>query len=226
MNINFKYNIDSYSLYEVDEISSTNTYLKDNYEKFKNKSILLADIQTQGRGRLDHVWISGKDLTFSVIFNQKQNYMLPALACVKALEEYNMNTLIKWPNDIFYNGMKISGILIEDIYLGDFKASIVGIGINLTDKSEFNVKELGALYNIDKYELLAKIVKNYDILLSKSQEELLTLYRSYSLIIGKDISYNNIIYRVIDIDEIGALVLKKDDKIFHISYGDIDLIKK
>ena len=222
--ISFKKKLDNYNLYEVDVIDSTNDYLKDHYNEFNDKSILLAHTQTKGRGRLDHKWISGKDLTFSIIFNHKENYQTPALAIILALEELRIDAKIKWPNDIIYNDMKLSGILIEEIYEDKFMASIVGIGINLTDKEEFSVKDLGILYNIDKYELLAKIIKNYEILLNKSKEEIYDLYKTYSLVLNKDISYNNIIYKVKDIASDGALLVEKDNIVCRIDYGDIILI--
>lgn len=224
MNINFKYKINDYSLYEVAEINSTNTYFKDNYDKYSDKSILIALRQTAGRGRIDHVWVSENDLTFSILFNSKQNYQLPALAVLEALKEYNIDTKIKWPNDIFYNNMKICGILIEDIYLDKFYASIVGIGINLTDKEEFNVKNLNKLYDIDKYELLSKIAINYDKISELNDLKRLKLYKENSLVLNKKIIYNGSIYNVIDINEDGSLKVEKDGILCDISYGDIELM--
>ena len=223
MNINFKYNIDDYHLYEVLEIESTNTYLKENYDKYQDKTILLAHKQTKGRGRLDHIWKSNNDLTFSFLFKSKQGYMIPAIAVVKALELYDIKTLIKWPNDIYYDFMKISGILVEDIYEDTFKASIVGIGVNLSDKLEYNVSGLGNIYNINKYNLLKSITKEYEKLINKNDDEILKIYKKYSLVLGRKISYNNEIYEVIDVDLSGRLVAKNESGITYISYGDIDI---
>ena len=137
MEIKYLYDIDKFHLYKVDEIFSTNTYLKDNYDKFENLSILWAIKQTNGRGRLNRVWESNDDLTFSIVFKEENyNQIMIPLMIIEALKKYDISASIKWPNDIYYNDKKLCGILIENIYDNNvFKASIVVIGINFNDYS-------------------------------------------------------------------------------------------
>ena len=99
-------------LYQVDEIPSTNTYLKNEYNKYDDSSILWALKQTEGRGRYTRKWESADDLTFSIIFKEKYNSaIITPLAIIYALNDYKINAKIKWPNDIYLYGGKLAGIL-------------------------------------------------------------------------------------------------------------------
>ena len=68
--INFPYS-STYSFYLVDEIDSTNTYFKNNYNLYPNDSVLIALKQTNGRGRYNRLWLSDNDLTFSILKYEK-----------------------------------------------------------------------------------------------------------------------------------------------------------
>jgi BirA family biotin operon repressor/biotin-[acetyl-CoA-carboxylase] ligase len=102
--------------------------------------VILADEQTQGRGRLGRQWLSrpGQSLSLSVILHPTlrrlpQLNMVASLATVRAITEVTgLRPTIKWPNDILLGGKKVSGILIENIFDGPaLKAAVVGIGVNV-----------------------------------------------------------------------------------------------
>lgn len=121
-------------------IDSTNTYLKDNYQELENLTFVSSDRQTQGRGRNDRKWDSdGNNLLFSLLLKDKKYYeytntisILSAYTILQVLEEYGLNDLsIKWPNDVYVDGKKICGILLEAISKNDFECLIVGIGLNV-----------------------------------------------------------------------------------------------
>jgi BirA family biotin operon repressor/biotin-[acetyl-CoA-carboxylase] ligase len=107
---------------------------------------IVADEQTAGRGRLQRAWSSpkGAGLYFSILLRPTipQNCwplitFMAALAVGDALREAcDLETDIKWPNDILSGERKICGILSEAIDTPARRAVIVGIGINLT-KSAF-----------------------------------------------------------------------------------------
>ena len=108
---------DGFILLKVDEIPSTNTYLKSEYNNYQDNTILWAINQTNGRGRYNRRWESKNDLTFSILFKEKyDSAIITPLAIILALNDYNINAKIKWPNDIYLYGGKLSGILIEDVY--------------------------------------------------------------------------------------------------------------
>jgi BirA family transcriptional regulator, biotin operon repressor / biotin---[acetyl-CoA-carboxylase] ligase len=103
-------------------------------------SIVIADEQTAGRGRLDRKWFTpkGSALAFSLILRPDNNAHLSrtvglaALSIADACARLGLSAQIKWPNDILLNGKKAAGILIETIWAGDkVTALVIGMGINV-----------------------------------------------------------------------------------------------
>jgi BirA family biotin operon repressor/biotin-[acetyl-CoA-carboxylase] ligase len=106
-------------------------------------TLLVAERQTAGRGRLGRKWVTapGASLAFSLILKPSQAEishlslfsLLGGLAVCLAIEDYAQITAqVKWPNDVLLNGMKTAGILAESCWQGEQLAGVVlGIGINL-----------------------------------------------------------------------------------------------
>jgi BirA family biotin operon repressor/biotin-[acetyl-CoA-carboxylase] ligase len=96
---------------------------------------VLADNQTQGRGRLGRVW-----QTFPAPYSMACTYivrqscghlpLVASLAVLEALQQvgYGTGLAIKWPNDLLLNGQKVAGILCEGLSPNLF---LVGVGLNL-----------------------------------------------------------------------------------------------
>lgn len=221
MKIEKKENFQSFHFIWVDEIDSTNTYLKTNHNLFEEYTVLIAKKQTHGRGRYNRVWQSNNDLCFSILFkHSKKNAILAPLAVVEALKDFSIDTQIKWPNDILLNGKKLCGILIEELYEEFFLASVVGIGINLEDKPSLD--GVGVL--LDKEELLKTILLNYERLLNIPLNECMDLYKKYSFVIGKYIYHEGQICLVKDINLDGSLCINlKDGTLKNIYSNEIDI---
>jgi BirA family transcriptional regulator, biotin operon repressor / biotin---[acetyl-CoA-carboxylase] ligase len=125
------------------EIGSTNTYARRLAEQgARDGELVIADSQTDGRGRLGRHWVSppNVNLYFSVILRPKlaparapQITLMAAVALAETLESFlPVPPAIKWPNDITVNGKKLAGILSEmscGIEAVDFV--ILGIGVNV-----------------------------------------------------------------------------------------------
>jgi BirA family biotin operon repressor/biotin-[acetyl-CoA-carboxylase] ligase len=102
-------------------------------------TVILADRQTAGRGRLQRAWISPQGcLAFSVILKPNLAYlpcmvMIASLGVVFAIRSMTgLRPQIKWPNDILLNDKKVCGILIEnDIRKNLLHHCVIGIGINV-----------------------------------------------------------------------------------------------
>jgi BirA family biotin operon repressor/biotin-[acetyl-CoA-carboxylase] ligase len=104
---------------------------------------VVADEQTAGRGRLQRAWSSpkGAGLYFSILLRPRiAGDRWPLITFVAALatgdallEASEVETDIKWPNDLLAHERKICGILAEAIDTPTGRAVVVGIGINLTD---------------------------------------------------------------------------------------------
>lgn len=129
-------------IFHFDELGSTSDYLKEKKDK-KDWDLVVADIQTSGRGRRGNLWVSppGAGL-FSFALKEDPNLSmeeyskLPLIVGIALLEGLkNMVELdykFKWTNDIYLFDKKLSGILVEKVE--DF--FIIGIGININN-SEF-----------------------------------------------------------------------------------------
>lgn len=118
------------------KIDSTNKFLKEN--NFISGTIILAEEQTDGYGKLGARWISPRGgLWFSFVINKKiknpiKHLKITAVAIVKTLKMKKINSMIKIPNDILINNKKVCGILLEnDLYTGKL---IIGIGLNVNNK--------------------------------------------------------------------------------------------
>jgi BirA family transcriptional regulator, biotin operon repressor / biotin---[acetyl-CoA-carboxylase] ligase len=106
-------------------------------------SLVVADSQSAGRGRLDRRWITvaGAALAFSLVLRpgaQETEHMallspLAGLAVSRAFEKlYNLHPIIKWPNDVLLSRKKVAGILAEAAWEGQkVNGVILGIGINV-----------------------------------------------------------------------------------------------
>ncbi len=109
-----------------------------------NLSIVIADEQTAGRGRLKRKWLtpSGSALAFSLILHPasithlSRTVGLAALSIADACSRLGLAPQIKWPNDILLSGKKTAGILIETAWAGNEVTSLViGMGINILKES-------------------------------------------------------------------------------------------
>jgi BirA family transcriptional regulator, biotin operon repressor / biotin---[acetyl-CoA-carboxylase] ligase len=112
----------------------------------KNFSLVIADEQTNGRGRLDRKWHTPKSsaLAMSVILRPDTKSKphlsrivgMAALAIFDSLVRLGVAPQIKWPNDVLVNQKKIAGILVESVWSGnDIDALVIGIGMNVYQTS-------------------------------------------------------------------------------------------
>jgi BirA family biotin operon repressor/biotin-[acetyl-CoA-carboxylase] ligase len=102
-------------------------------------TVVIAEEQTVGRGRLKRAWLSPKgSLSLSVILYPGLEYlpsliMLASLAVVRSIEAVSgLEAQIKWPNDVLLNGRKVCGILVESEVWGEVVSyAVIGIGVNV-----------------------------------------------------------------------------------------------
>jgi len=107
-------------------------------------SMVIADEQTQGRGRLNRKWFTpkGSALAFSLILRPaapthlSRTVGLAALSIAESCSWLGLAPRIKWPNDVLLGGKKTAGVLVETVWSGDRVDSIVvGMGINVYSES-------------------------------------------------------------------------------------------
>lgn len=129
---------------KLQETDSTNSYIRALCEErdLEEGSLVWCVNQTQGRGQRGNSWESepGKNLTFSLVLYpeflhiKEQFYLseLIAVSIVSELKAYGDGFSIKWPNDIYWNDLKVAGILIENDLIADhLSKSIIGVGLNV-----------------------------------------------------------------------------------------------
>ncbi|MDE6023615.1 MAG: biotin--[acetyl-CoA-carboxylase] ligase, partial [Muribaculaceae bacterium] len=126
----------------LEEVDSTNAYIKREAAGLEAPVMVVARSQTAGRGQRGNTWESepGKNLTFSVLIrpdsfpaiSQFSISEATALAVSDFLRLNNIDSKVKWANDIYVGDRKICGILIQHSLAGfNIGYSVLGIGINV-----------------------------------------------------------------------------------------------
>ncbi len=238
------------NIIQLEEVSSTNLYAKENLDSFEDKTVIIAISQTSGRGRFDRKWVDlGKGNLFMTIVLKPSNSFEEVYAnltqylsvvLTKILEEYGLSPKIKWPNDVLVNDAKISGILCETVMQGtNFKGLVLGIGVNLNaDKGDLKqIKEKVATAlnielereyvdkNLFTEKLLNEFFKNYEEFLKQGFLMIKKEYIERCNFLGKEISvkvFNDKKSGIAKtINDNGELVIEKNNDEFILTMGDI-----
>ena len=228
-----------------DSITSTNNYAKQIINKTPEGTVIVADVQTSGRGRKQRGWYSPKGgLWFSIILFPKiapqkgmMVTMVSSLAVAQGIKEITgIDTVIKWPNDLLIDGRKVCGILTDiDATMDKINYSVVGIGININNKLNKDiVKNATTLKqktgtNISRVKLLTSILKyldnNYHRLIIGDYNFIKNTWLKHSDIIGRKIRVQgdnkSTTGIVADIDDNGCIILESDIKNIKIFSGDV-----
>lgn len=192
-------------------IGSTNDKAKELAAKAEEGTVIVAEEQTSGKGRLGRSWSSPgrKGIYASIIlkpdmepFNAAKLTLLGAASVALALEDCGIESQIKWPNDIIIGGKKVAGILTEmSCELGIVNYIILGIGINVNQSVEELPPELVDKATslriaegkaIKRKHLLAQVLNRLNELYVQLKEtgdieQALDICRERSAVIGKDI---------------------------------------
>ena len=235
------------------QVSSTNDIAKQAaLDGCPHGTIVLAEEQQGGRGRLTRGWFSpfAAGLWFSVVLRPPflpheaaKFTLLMAVAVAEALASYpGVSVGIKWPNDILLNGRKLVGILTEmNAQMEGINYIVIGTGININiakelipddiiDKvaclSEFSAQP------VDRIALLASILASLERLYDKVIEQgfsfVLEDWRRYSVTLGRQVRVlsqeETFTGLAVDIDDSGALLVRKDDGLVErVLAGDVSI---
>jgi BirA family biotin operon repressor/biotin-[acetyl-CoA-carboxylase] ligase len=131
----------------LESTDSTNTFTRKlAQEGAPEGTVVLAEVQSAGRGRLGRQWDSerGTSLTFTILLRPRiaagSLGLLPLAAgvavCETVREETGLAAACKWPNDVLVGNQKLCGILSEAVLQGEeVTAAAVGIGLNVNQES-------------------------------------------------------------------------------------------
>ncbi len=208
-------------------------------------SIVVADEQVKGKGRLGRVWhtSAGNALIVSVILhprveNLPQITMLGALAIYDMVKNLGIEQVgIKWPNDVQINGLKVSGILPEVSWEnGKLVGVVLGMGINV--RIDFTDTELANKAvsiepvigrHVDRLDLLVDLLKRIDYWSERlGSAELFDAWEKRLVTIGQQVrvqaSHQEVVGLAQSVDRDGALNIRKaDGSIERVIAGDIAL---
>ena len=205
----------TFNLVYFPQINSTNTHALRNISDFSDRDVLMAEIQTEGRGRFDRKWISDKPENIYISFVLKPSIKIgedsslnniPQYLSIKlceTLEIYGVNPVIKWPNDVLTNNKKIAGILAQTSIRGnDFQGLVLGIGVNLNfDKTDMEKIDrpatslnlvLGKKIDRDEFlkSLLERFFENYDEFLNTGFDFIKNDYIKKAYFLGNTVTVN------------------------------------
>lgn len=200
------------TLYIFDELASTNAFAM---EKAKDQAlsgtVILADRQTAGRGRLDRSWFSpGKSNIYgSLLFVHETHIqylgwvpLMAGVAIAQALEQQlGIRIGLKWPNDLLIGGRKLGGVLCDSFRNPKHHSCVViGFGINVNlSQSEFPLElqtsatslQIHCHCTVDREELIMKVItsleKNWEYLRSNGPLSYLVEYTHWCVTIGQTI---------------------------------------
>jgi BirA family biotin operon repressor/biotin-[acetyl-CoA-carboxylase] ligase len=165
-------------------------------------SIVIADHQSTGRGRLDHRWEAPAGTALLVSFVLTPDPLLSLAAGVAAAEAARQGLRLKWPNDLMLGGRKVGGILVESTPA----KAICGIGINLSWAPEG-----AAQLNQPRGPLLKRLRPAVLKWCSAPPEEVLAMWRQMSDTLGRrvrvELPGRSFIGTAEDIDAHGQLIV-------------------
>jgi len=230
------------TIYHFHEVETTMDKAK---ELAKNDtghlSVVIAENQTKGRGRLNRNWFSARGgLWFTIILKPDVPAALSyiynfaaSLSLAKILRSmFELDISVKWPNDLLLNGYKLVGLLSEMETRGDMVRFLnIGIGINVNnDPKEYEPKAISLKEALNKKVsrkmILTRFLYEFEAQIQSIEpKKIIDQWKAYTSTIGTKVrieTFGEISEGLaVDVDETGALLLKKDDNsIKKIIYGD------
>ncbi|MFW6365345.1 MAG: biotin--[acetyl-CoA-carboxylase] ligase [Spirochaetota bacterium] len=239
-----------FHILRFDELDSTSSYAVNNITSLPHNTVITADRQRAGRGRLGRTWVSDSpgNLYASVVIRPERDYRtLPlvnftqffSVIVADVLSGYGIGPVIKWPNDILVSGKKICGILSEVAFTGSvFNGIVVGIGLNIADNPSDKldrVQETTSLFDqcrktVSRKEVLDRILDRYLVsygaFINDGFSSIYNSYMRYFPYLGEKItiinSNNNVIGIVRGITDSGELRVEDGSGTTHtITLGDM-----
>ncbi|MCG8650709.1 MAG: biotin--[acetyl-CoA-carboxylase] ligase [Pirellulales bacterium] len=211
--------------------------------------LYLADSQTAGRGRHGRTWVSNAGtLTFSLLVDWPADAvyfrLLPlavGVGVARAIEfaYAPLRSRLKWPNDVYIDGGKVAGVLIESAPSNQDRI-VIGVGVNvhdaplLDDPNAPPVRSISQVIGraIDRYQLLGTLVGQIveSMNLAQSQaEEILGEFRQRCLLTGSQVSFSSRETRqdglCVGVNDLGQLTVQTTTGTTHLESGEANLLR-
>lgn len=220
------------------EIDSTNTYLRTHMgQDFPEGHVVVADYQSCGRGRWGATWQSsaGKSLLFSVLLRPSSGVLsqLAALFGVACRHALGCGS-IKWPNDVWMGGRKVSGLLLE----GGPNGVVLGVGLNVNQESGDFPPELKPLASSlfeetgriwDREELLAGLLQSleyhYERWTCDGFAWVRPLWERDALWMGEKVRAGTQMGRILGLSDDGGLLLETEQGPQCVQSGEVERLR-
>ena len=193
-------------------------------------TVVTAGEQTAGRGRQGRTWVAppGSAVLMSVVL-RRFDPMLPLAAAVALCEALPVPAGVKWPNDIWIDGRKVAGILVEGRPAAGW--AVLGIGINVS-VAEFpeelrdtatSLRLSGS--SIGSEEVLDLVLAALDRWLERPAAEVLAAWRPRDALRGSEVRWAEGSGRAAGIDEAGALLVETSSGRVTLGAGEVHLLR-
>jgi BirA family transcriptional regulator, biotin operon repressor / biotin---[acetyl-CoA-carboxylase] ligase len=207
-----------------------------------DRTVVVADAQTAGRGRRGRTWHDepGASLLMSVILRPRLDPVrLPTLslaagvAVVEALERVTgLAARLKWPNDVLVGGRKLAGILLES-RLNAAPLVVLGIGINLAQRSfpsdladRATSVRLATGRDVEPDALLTALLEALDTWRARLETEgwapVRERWRTVADTLGRRVTVDGVTGLALDVDEDGALIVADGDQRRRVVAGEVE----
>ncbi len=238
-------------IYYFETIDSTQDFaLKLTSKHYENGSLIIAQKQTRGRGRLNRKWVSPKGgMWFSILLKPNSEIMqvslfpmMTSLALAVTIERIlKLKPKLKWPNDVMLNNKKVAGILV-DVSVESNQIGYIAIGVGINFKIE--PKAIAKLINKKRSEITTLVNQNenadpvlflqvflfelerlYNKLITNDIKEIKNEWEKRSSTLGKNVtvstSSGQIKGKAVRLDDDGALVISQKGTTQRLLVGDV-----
>ena len=231
---------DYFDVLYFDSLPSTNEYAKELSKNTNKNTLIIANTQTEGVGRLNRKFFSPTGgLYLSYLFFDKlpteyANYLTPCVAVLvkKALQKFvDIDVKTKWVNDLYLNDKKLCGILCNSTIInGKIANFVVGIGLNVntTEFGEYSEIATSLKKETKKDYDLERLINEISLELAKLPSEIenkgfIKEYISSSYLTGKEVLWEDKLVKVLGVNEDCTLKILCENKEYDLVAGEVSL---
>ncbi len=205
-------------------------------------AVVIADEQARGRGRKGRIWRTppGTALAVSIVMRPAaariaRINMIGALSVFDLAAQVGCEDIgIKWPNDIQVQGKKISGILVENVWMqGSLHGAVLGIGVNIRiDFSQTDLRETAISledvtgFSLNRADLIRSLLERVAYWYQRIEsDDLFDTWRSRLSMLGCPVVAEGVRGRALDVTAAGGLLVEDEfDALHEIITGEITAV--
>ena len=187
-------------------------------------TLVTAREQSAGRGRQGRLWSAkpGSAVLMSVVLRELTE-VLPLAAAVAVCDALPLDAAIKWPNDVWLEGRKLAGILVEGRPQEGW--AVLGVGLNVGDAPEGATSLAAHGVEASVEEVLTELISALELRLGEESGSILAAWRERDALIGSPVRWADGEGTAAGIDDSGALLVKTRDGRVTLDAGEVHLLR-